>query len=99
FVLGERDRDGVVHRIRGNFLAVYGQHARASLTQTRAVRLEVEDDGMLAGFEFGPLPHGAFQVEEIVEEHDLATADAELALAQEQAIAAEPPTLGDDHSI
>ena len=61
--------------------------------------LEVEDDGVLAGLQLRPLPHRALEVEQIVEEHHLAATDAEFALAQEQAVAAEAPALGDDHAF
>ena len=53
----------------------------------------------LPGFQLRPLPHRALEVEQIVEEHDLAPTDAEFALAQEQAVAAEAPALGDDHAF
>ena len=76
FVLRERDRGGVFHGIPGHFLAVHGQHARASLAQTRTVGLEVEDDGVLAGFQLGPFPHRALEVEQVIEEHHLAPANA-----------------------
>ena len=46
-----------------------------------------------------PFPDRALEVEQIVEEHDLAPAEAQLALAQEQAVAAEAPALGDDHAL
>ena len=54
---------------------------------------------MLARLEFGAFPGGALEVEEVVEEDRLAAAEAELALAQEQAVAAEAAALGDDHAF
>ena len=53
----------------------------------------------LPALQFRPLPDGALEVEQVVEEHHLAPIEAELALAQEQAVAAEAPALGDDHAF
>ena len=52
----------------------------AALAQTRPVWLEVEDDGALAGFELGALPHRALEIQQVVEEHQLAPVDTEFAL-------------------
>ena len=43
---------------------------------------------MLARFQLRPLPDRALEIEQVVEEHHPATADAEFTLAQEQAVAA-----------
>src|SRR5262245_34933147 len=99
FVLWERDRSGVLQRVLGHFLTVHRQYAGAAFAQTRPVGLEVEDDGVLARVQLGPFPYRALKVEQIVEEHHLAAPDAELTLAQEQAVAAEAPALGDDHAL
>ena len=99
FVLRERDRGGVLHGILGHFLAVHVEHARPSLAQAWPIGLEVEDDGVLAGSQLRPFPHRALEVEQVIEEHHLAAAESEFALAQEQAIAAEAPALGDDHAF
>jgi hypothetical protein len=99
FILGERDRGCMLHGIPGHFLAVHGQHAGAPLAQTWAFGLEVEDDGVLARLQLWPFPHRALEVEQVIEEHHLALADALHAFAQEQSIAAEAPTLGDDHAF
>src|SRR6266404_4629959 len=48
-VLRERDRRAVLNGFPGHFLAVHGEHACAALAETRPIRLEVEDDGVLAG--------------------------------------------------
>jgi hypothetical protein len=40
---------------------------------------------VLAGFQIGPLPHRALEVEQVVEEHHLAAVKAELAFAKEKA--------------
>ena len=69
------------------------------LPRPGSVGLEVEDDGVLAGGQLGPLPRRALEVEQVVEEHHLAPAEAELALAQEQAVAAEASAIGDDHAF
>ena len=53
----------------------------------------------LPALQLRPLPHGALEVEQIVEEHDLAPSDAEFAFAQEQTVAAEAPALGHDHAF
>ena len=53
----------------------------------------------LPALEFRAFPGGALEVEQVVEKHDLAAADAELAFAEEQAVAAEAPALGDDHAF
>src|SRR3954452_22651264 len=42
FVFREGNRRGVIQGIAGHFLTVHIQLARASLPQTRAIRLEVE---------------------------------------------------------
>src|SRR5579862_6244853 len=99
FVLRERDRNGVLHGILGHFLAVHGQHPSSALAQLRTVGLEVEDDGVLAGFQFRAFPHRALQIEQVIKEHHLALVDAELAFAQEQTVATEAPALGDNHAF
>ena len=99
FVLRERDRGGVFQGFPGHFLAIHGQHARPTLAQTGTIGLEVEDDGVLAGFQLRPLPHRALEVEQVIEEHNLAPTEAELAFAQEQAVAAEAPALGNDDAF
>src|SRR5215467_220598 len=76
FILRERDRGAVLHGIPGYLLAVHGEHARTTLAQARTIRLEVEHDGVPAGCQLGPLPHRAFQVEQVVEEHHPAPPNA-----------------------
>ena len=49
--------------------------------------------------QLGPFPRRALEVEQVVEEHHLAPADSQFALAQEQAVAAEAPAFGDDHAF
>src|SRR5229473_2963691 len=71
-VLRERDRRAVFHGIPGHFLAVHVEHARPSLAQPRTIRLEVEDNGVLAGAQLWPCPSRAFEVKQVVEEHRLA---------------------------
>src|SRR5207245_2409703 len=70
-----------------------------SFAQARTIRLEVEDDGVLAGAQLRPFPRRALEVEQVVEEHHLAPTKSKLALAQEQAVAAEAATLGNDHAF
>src|SRR4029079_15386411 len=84
FVFRERDRDGVLHGIPGPFLAVHGQHSGASLPQTWAVGFEIEDDGVLARLQLWPFPHRALEVEQVIEKHNLAPANALHAFAQEK---------------
>ena len=72
------------------------QHAGAALAQARTIRLEVKDYGVLARFQFGPLPHRALEVEQVIEEHDPAPVQSQLALAQEQAITAKASAVSDD---
>ena len=43
------------------------------------------NDGVVAGFQLRPLPYGALEVEQIIEEHHLAAIKAEFAVAQVQA--------------
>ena len=50
--------------------------AGAALAKAGAVVLEVEADGVLARLQFGPFPDSAFEVEQIVEEHDFAPAES-----------------------
>ena len=64
-----------------------------------ALRLEVEDDGVFAGIQFGPFPHRALEIEQVVEEHHLAPPYPEITLAQEEAIAAETPAVSDHHAF
>src|SRR5215468_11990703 len=97
FVLWECDRGGVLHGMPGLFLAVHVQHACTPLAQTCTVGLEVKHDGVFPRVQLGPPPRCAFEVEQIIEEHHLAPAKSQLALAQEQTIAAEAPAFGDDH--
>ena len=47
-VLRERDRCAVFNGLPVHFLAVHGEHACAALAEARTIRLEVEDDGVLA---------------------------------------------------
>jgi len=54
---------------------------------------------VLAAPQLRPLPDRALEVEQVIEEHDSAAVEAKLAFAQEQAIAAETPALGDDHTL
>jgi hypothetical protein len=54
---------------------------------------------VVAGTQLRSFPRRALEVEQVVEEYHLAPADSELALAQEQPIAAEAPALGDDHAF
>ena len=70
FVLRERDRGGVFHGIPGHFLAVHGEHARPALGQARAIGLEVEDDGVLAGAQLRSFPQGTLEVEQVVDALD-----------------------------
>ena len=99
FVLRKRDRGGVFHGILRHFLAVHGEHARTPLAQTWTIRLEIKDDGVLAGFQLGPLPDRTLEVEQVIEEHHLAPIKASFSLAQEQTIAAEAPALSYNHAL
>src|SRR6185312_3249045 len=85
FVFRESDGGAMLQRIPGDLFPIHGEHTRTAVAYIVTVQLVIEDDGVLAGLEFGPLPGHALEVEQIVEEHDLAPADAEFALAQEQA--------------
>src|SRR4051794_3780978 len=51
------------------------------------------------GLSSGPSQVVRLRSEQVIEEHHLAPAEAEFALAQEQAVAAEAPALGDDHAF
>ena len=53
----------------------------------------------LPALQLRPFPGRALEVEQVVEEHHLAPTNSELALAQEQAVAAEASALGDDHAF
>ena len=44
-------RNGMWHRLAGDFLAIHRQHAGAALAETGTVILEVKRDGVLAGRE------------------------------------------------
>src|SRR5208337_311910 len=85
--------------VPGGFLAVDGQHASAALAEARAVRSPFEHDRVTARLQLRPLPHRALEVEQVVQEHDPASIEADFALAEEQAIAAEAAALGDDHAF
>src|SRR5262249_34579525 len=85
FAFRERNRGGVLQRIPSHLLAVYRQYTGASLAQPRTIGPEVEDDGVLSSLQLRSLPRRALEVEQIVEEHDLAAAESKFALAQEQA--------------
>src|SRR4029453_15707620 len=98
-VLRERDWRGVLYGISGHFLAIHGEHAGAAFTKTRSVGLEVEDDGVLAGCQLGPLPCRALEIEKVAETTLLAAADQKSPFGEEQAIAAETPALGDNHAL
>ena len=76
FVLREGDRGAMFHGILGHFLAVHGEHALPALAQAWFIGLVVEDDGVLAGAQRRPCPHRALEVEQVVEEHRLAPANA-----------------------
>src|SRR4029078_9438428 len=62
-IFRKRNRGSVLKRIPRHLLAVDGQHSCAALAQARTVDLEVEDDGVLAGLQFRPLPDRALEVE------------------------------------
>src|SRR5258708_30777581 len=98
-VLRERDRRAVFNGFSVHFLAVHGEHARPSLAQPWTIRLEVEDDGVLASAQLWPRPNRSLEVKQVVEEHWLAPTNACHALAQEKSIAAEAPPFGDDHAF
>src|SRR5262249_22336156 len=51
-----QERNRVRDRLAGNLLAVYRQHAGAALAKAGAIILEIEHDGVLAGFERGAQP-------------------------------------------
>ena len=58
------ERNGVRHRLAGDFLAVHRQDAGAALAETGTVVFEVKHDGVLAGRERRrAFPAEAFQVE------------------------------------
>ena len=98
-VLWECDWCRVLQGIPRHFLAVDIEDAGAALAEALAFGLEVEGDGVLARAQLGAFPDRALEIEQIVEKHHFAAADAELALAQEQAVAAEAPAFGDDHPL
>src|SRR5262245_29771568 len=98
-VLGDRDWCRVLQGIPRHFPAVDIEDAGAAFAEARAFGLEVEDDGMLAGTQLGAIPNGALEIEQIVEKHHFTPADTELALAEEQAVAAEASALSDDHAF
>src|SRR5262249_62038780 len=81
FVLRERDRGGVLHRIPSCLFTVHRQHAGTTFAQTRFVWLEIEHDGVLARCQLRSLPNRALEVEQIVEEHYSAAVEAKFALA------------------
>src|SRR4029077_12756595 len=80
FVNGHNHRDRVRNRFARYFLAVYREHAGATLAGARSIVLEVKDDGVLAGPErTEALPPEPLQIQEIVNEHRPAFAYAEQA--------------------
>src|SRR5207344_3346196 len=69
FVLRERDWGTMLDGFPVRFLAVHIQHTRPALPQARTIRLEVENDGVLAGAQLWPRPNRALEIEQVVEEH------------------------------
>ena len=100
-VLVFREHDGrrVFQLLLCHGLPIHEQLTRAAFAETGAVVLEVEPDGVFAGLEFRSFPGRPLEIEQIVEEHHVAPADAFDTLAQEQAVAAEPSAFGDDHAF
>src|SRR5215475_13447047 len=94
---GEGNR--VLHGLLVHLLAVHAQRAGAAFAEAAAVELEIEDERVLTGREFGACPCRALEIEEVVQEHRFASADAELAFAKKKAVAAECPALGHDHAF
>src|SRR5271165_3361886 len=91
FVHRYEERNGARNLLVGDFLAVHLQHARAALSNARAVIGEVEHNGVLARRErLIAFPAEPLQIQHVVEEH-------RLALQQVQTVSAEATALGDDH--
>src|SRR5258707_618415 len=99
FIFRESDRRAVFDGLPVRILAVYGEHARAALAEARTIRLEVEDDGVLAGAQLRPRPDRALEVEKVVEEHGFARPNVRHTLAQEQPVAAEAAAFRDNHAF
>src|SRR4029079_19547531 len=83
FVLRGHDGCRVIHGLIVQLLPVHEESTRATLAEAAAVELEVEHDGVLASRQLRPFPRRALEIEQVVEEHRLAPADAQVALAQE----------------
>src|SRR5208337_3406550 len=98
-VFREHDGCGVLQGFHGDPITIHRQLAAAAFPQARSVNFEVERDGVFPGFEFRAFPRGALQAEQVVEKHHMALAEAQFTLAQEQAVAAEPSTLGGNHAL
>src|SRR6478735_1389429 len=99
FVLRKRDRRAVFDGFPVYFLAVHREYACAALAAARTIRLEVEDNGVLARAQLGPGPDRALEVEQVVDENRFAAADARNTLAQEKPVAAEASAFGDDNAF
>src|SRR4030095_14846807 len=98
-VFRELDRGRVFHRLLSCGLPVHEQLTRTTFAETRAGVLELEPNGVFSRLEFRPFPHGALEIEQVVEKDDVASTEAQVAFTQEQAVAAEPSALSDDHAF
>ena len=71
------------HRFLGHGLPIHEQVARATFPETGTIELEVEPDCVFAGLEFRAFPGRPLQIEEIVEEDNVAAANAFIRLCSE----------------